>query len=212
MTKLKAVAVTIVLIISFAAAAELPSQPIAIQVDGNIVTVTGLTPGGACAVVVSWRVRTAIVETWRAGTVDSEGAVSAKFPLAAPSGGLIAVVDVSTGRLEVSVGDGSFFERVELPSDRFKRNEERAVDEVASPQVRAMIVVARPGQGVWVQRGFDGGGGDADGRVDGRIGTDPSAMTPIGDSGPPPRKIKHRDQVLVVDLMSGTYATTEVEP
>src|SRR5215213_4095701 len=81
MTRLKAVAVTIVLITSFAAAAEPPSQPIAIQVDGNVVTATGLTPGGACAVVVSWRVRTAIVETWRAGTADSEGAVSAKFPL-----------------------------------------------------------------------------------------------------------------------------------
>jgi hypothetical protein len=37
-------------------------------------------------------------------------------------------------------------------------------------------------------------------------------MTPIGDSGPPPRKIKQHDTVLVVDLMSGTYASTEVEP
>jgi hypothetical protein len=48
--------------------------------------------------------------------------------------------------------------------------------------------------------------------VDGRIGTDPGAMTPIGDSGPPPRKIKQHDTVLVVDLMAGTFASTEVEP
>jgi hypothetical protein len=212
MTRLKVVAVTIALITSFAAAAKPPSLPIAIQVNGNVVTATGLTAGGACAVVVSWRVRTTIVETWRAGTADAAGTVSAKFPLAAPEGGLIAVIDVESGRLQVSVGDGSFFERVDLPSARLKRNEQRDVDEVTSPQIQAMTVLARAKAGVWVQRGFDGGGGDADGRVDGRIGIDPAAMTPIGDSGPPPKKIKQHDTVLVVDLMSGTYASTEVEP
>jgi hypothetical protein len=150
MTRLKVVAVTIALITSFAVAAEPPSRPIVIQVDGNVVTATGLTPGGACAVVVSWRVRTTIVETWRAGTADGAGSVSAKFPLAAPEGGLIAVIDVESGRLQVSVGDGSFFERVDLPSARLKRNEQRDVDEVTSPQVRAMTVLARAGKGVWV--------------------------------------------------------------
>jgi hypothetical protein len=213
MDTLKTIAVTIMLVGPLFAAAEPPSpQPLAIQVEGNIVTATGLTPGGACAVIVSWRMRAAIVETWRARTADEAGVVSAAFPFAAPAGGLIAVIDVATGRLQVTVGDGSFFERIDLPAGRFKRDDARDVDEVASPQVRAMTVIARPGEGVWVQRGFDGAGGDADGSVDGRIRTDPAAMTPIGDSGPAPQKIKRRDTVLVIDLMSGTFASTEVEP
>jgi hypothetical protein len=212
MDSLKAIAVMMMVLAASFAAAEPPSQPIAIQVAGNVVTVTGLTPGGACAVIVSWRMRASIVETWRSGRADDAGVVSATFPLAAPAGGLIAVIDVATGRLQVSVGDGSFFERVGLPDVRFKRDDAREVEEVASPQVRAMTVLARAGEGVWVQRGFDGAGGDVDGRVDGRIRTDPAGMTPIGDSGPPPRKIKRRDTVLIVDLMSGTFASTEVEP
>jgi hypothetical protein len=212
MNKLQAIAVTLMVVAASSAAADPPSPPLGIHIDRNIVTATGLTPGGAYAVIVSWRMRAAIIETWRAGTADDAGVASTGFPLEAPPGGLIAVVDVATGRMHVSVGDGSFFERVGLPEARFRRNDERDVEEVASPQVRAMTVVARAGEGVWVQRGFDGAGGDADGRVDGRIRTEPAGMTPIGDSGPPPQKIKRRDKVLVVDLMSGTFASTEVEP
>jgi hypothetical protein len=213
MNWLKTVAVMIVAAITpLIAAAAPPSDPIAIQVNGNVVTATGLTPGGACAVVVSWRVRTMVVETWRASTADDTGAVSSAFPLEAPPGGLTAVIDVATGRLQVSLGDGSFFQRVDLPSDTFKRNEQRDVEEVGSPQVRAMTVVVRAGAGVWAQRGFDGAGGDADGRVDGRIQTNPASMMPIDESGAALKKIKQHDAVLVVDLSAGTYASTEVAP
>ena len=197
------------------AAAELP-PPIEIATEGYTVTATGLTPGGACAVVVSWRVEaggmSGTYETWRDVRADDDGAVSAEFRFSAPPGGLIAVVDVATGRVEVSIGNGRVFGRVDLPPARLKRNDQRDVEEVSSPQTRALIVVARPGEGVWVQRANDGAGGDADRKSDGRIRTNPAAMIPIGGSGPPPEKIKHRDAVLIVDLAAGTYASTEVTP
>jgi hypothetical protein len=217
MNWLKAVAVMLVLAVSpFTAAAAPPSDPIAIQVDGNVVTATGLTPGGKCAVVVSWYTRRSgigvTLETVREAEVDAAGAASVQFELNRPASGLIAVIDVPTGRLAIDPGDGSAFELVDLPPARLKRNEQREIETLTSPQMSAMIVLARPGDGVWVQRVSDGGRDDADGALDGRIVTDPQAMKSMAGSGPPPKKIKPRDTILIVDRQAGTYAVTEVTP
>jgi hypothetical protein len=216
MNALKNLAIAAVLLAAQAVTAAVPPPPISIATVGYTVTATGLTPGGACAVIVSWRVQGAgmsgTVETWREARADADGTVAMQFRVPAPAGGLIAVVDVTTGRLEVSAGDGSTFERVDLPPDRLKRNGQRDVEEVTSPKTRAMIVVARRDQGVWVQRANDGARGDADRKINGKILTDPAAMTPIGDSSPPPAKIRPHDAVLIVDLKGGTYASTEVTP
>jgi hypothetical protein len=213
---LESIATAAILLATFAAAAAEPLPPIVIATDGYTVTATGLTPGDACAVVVSWRVEaggmSGSFETWRDVRADEAGTVTAEFRFSAPPGGLIAVIDVATGRLEVSVGDGSAFERVDLPPARLKRNDQRDVEEVSSPQTRVMIVVARRDKGVWVQRANDGARGDADRKINGKILTDPAAMTSIGDSGPPPSRIRPHDAVLVVDLKAGTFATTEVTP
>lgn len=204
----------VVFVTSFVEAAAPP--PIAIQVESNTVTATGLTPGGNCAVIVSWYSSTSgigiVLETARSARADDAGTVSIQFELRRPPSGLVAVLDVTTGRLAVDIGDGRAFERVDMPSERLKRNDAREVEAVASPQMSVMIVAARPAEGVWMQRTVDGGRGDADGQLNGRIRTDPAAMEPLGDSGPPPRKLKHRDTVLIIDRHAGTYATTEVTP
>ena len=189
-------------------------QPIAIRVDGRSVKADGLTPGGASVVVISWPLSVSgmsgISETWRDARADDAGSLSVAFGSVAPAGGFTAVVDVTTGRLAIDTGDGNTFTRVELPPSRLKRNAQREVDHVVTPQPAAMIIVVRPGEGAWVQRADDGARGDADGIVDGRIIIDPSVMKAIAESGPPPKKIKARDTILMVDLQGGTYASTEV--
>lgn len=115
--------------------------PISIEVDVRAVHAAGLTPGGACVVVVSWRAQqggtSMVMETWRDARADSAGSIKVGFEAAAPGGRLIAVIDVASGRMEIDTGDGSAFERVELPPARLRRNAQREVEAIASPQPAA---------------------------------------------------------------------------
>lgn len=212
-----AIVVTVAAVIAHASE-PLPSSAgrITVLVDGRSVRATGLTPNGACAVVVSFRTlyqgTTAVLETWRNARASAAGEIDVSFELPPSSDALIAVVDVATGATQISPGDGSSFRRTELPAARFRRDSERRVEEIASPQLSTMIVVVSPREGAWVQRANDGGAGDADGTVNNRIGVDPAAMHPIAYSGAAPNKFKAKDVVLVINRHAGTYASSEVTP
>jgi hypothetical protein len=86
------------------------------------------------------------------------------------------------------------------------------VENVLSPNVSATLVVVRAGEGVWSGTARDGGAGDGDERLDGKITADPSGLEPIAGSGAPPKKIKPRDFLLVIDTKARRFATTEVTP
>lgn len=187
-----------------------PQSPMATRRDGHIITATGLTPGGRCAVIVSWRREGLVVESWKGGTADAEGTFSAAFESDAPSGGLVASADIESGRLHIDTGDGKFFRREDMPASRFKRNDAREVEALEFPAVRTLTVVVRRGEGAWVQRAGDASPLDADGELNHRIKTIPAGLIPIAGSEPAPRKLKKGDAVLVADLLLRVYASTEV--
>jgi hypothetical protein len=192
-------------------AADLP--PITFTVQDASVTATGLTPNGAAAVLnvaVEWSGSSSrVTRTWRDARAGADGSISVQFGVPVVEGAFVAVIDVETGRLARTTGT---FAQVDLPERRFKRNANREVDQVASPHPSAMLVVVRRGVGAWLRIAHDGGSGDADGAVDGRITTDPSTLRPIAYSPEPPPKIKPKDAVLLIDPSCRCFATTEVEP
>jgi hypothetical protein len=195
------------------AMSEQPS-PIAIEISGSSVTATGLTPGGAVAVVAAWNTTvrgwSKAGHTWQDARAAANGAVQTTFPNLIPPGAFLAVIDVATGRVVEKTDAVQTFQRLELPEKRLKRDSKREVGEIWSPLPRAMIVWIRAGEGVWVQVAGDGGSGDDDLVTNGRVSTDPGKMNPIAFSPAPPKKIKSHDIVLMIDVRGGLIASTEV--
>jgi hypothetical protein len=188
--------------------------PIAIQVDGATVTGTGLTPGGSVAILAGWwfnsRGASNLTNTARAGIADGSGSFSTTLHLPVPEGALLAVLDTASGRVAVLDVGTPRFSRLAIPEKRFKRDAERDVDTIQSPHDTALIVVMRPGVGIWAQNAGDGGNRDDDAKADGSILTVPEKMMPLAGSPAAPRKIKHKDVVLLVDALAGIFASTEV--
>lgn len=195
-------------------AAEAP--PISFEVQDATVTASGLTPGGAAA-VLNVSIETSgsssfVTRTWRDARAGADGRISVAFRTPVVQGAFVAVIDVETGRIARTTGTGTLFDQVDFPEKHFKRNANRDIDVVLSPHPSAMLVVVRRGVGAWLRVAYDGGSGDADGRVDGRITTDPSTLRPIAHSPEAPAKIKAKDAVLLIDPRCLCFATTEVEP
>ena len=118
-----------------------------------MVTATGLTPGGAAAVlnvsVQSSGSSSVVTRTWRDARAGADGSISVTFNAPVAQGAFIAVIDVETGRIARSTGTETLFEQVDLPERRFKRNANREVDAVATPHPSAMLVIVRRGVGAW---------------------------------------------------------------
>lgn len=193
-----------------------PPTAISINVYGDIVTASGLTPGGEVAMLAVWSNDVA-PGTTNAGVLsetadaDATGSASITFRQQLPPRTLVAVIDVKSGRIEV-FAEQPRFRRLELPPRRLKRDDARDVDAVLSPFEFAVTVVVRPAVGAWIHSGGDGGATDGDGRADGGVRTGPEAMRPLGDAPPPPRKITPRDMVLSIAPDAGVFSIAEVTP
>jgi hypothetical protein len=191
-----------------------PAPAITVTVTGKEVSASGLTPGGAAAVLTSWRTKTdgfrRSSQSWCDARADASGTIRVTFTQAFPTGALVAVVDVTTGTVQLTDVGAPRFRRSVLPAKHLKRDDKGEVGEVSSPEESIFIVVVRPGDGVWVQIASDGGTGDDDGRVNGRVRTDPASLKPIAYSPAPPKKIKSKDLVFVLDGALGTVSSVEV--
>src|ERR1700741_5069564 len=132
------------------AMSEQPS-PIAIEISGSSVTATGLTPGGAVAVVAAWSTTvpgwSRAGHTWRDARVTADGVVQTTFSNSIPSGAFVAVIDVASGRVVEKTDAAQTFQRVELPEKRVKRDSKREDGEISSPLPPAMIMWIRAGAG-----------------------------------------------------------------
>lgn len=188
--------------------------PIEILVDGATVTSTGLTPGGSVAILAGWwfnsRGASNLTNTARAGIADANGSFSTKLHLPIPEGALLVALDVASGRMGVVDVAVPRFKRKAIMEKRFKRAPDREVESIESLHDDALIVVMRAGVGIWTQRTADGGGADHDAKSDGRILTRPEKMHPLAGSPAAPAKIKHKDVVVLIDALAGTFASTEV--
>jgi hypothetical protein len=190
--------------------------PIITTVDGQSVSATGLTPGGAAAVLTSWRVKANgswySSQTWRDTQADPVGAISVTFDHTFPPGALVVVVDVSSGRVHLHDVGTARFERTAVGAQQLQRDDAGDVAEVLSPNESAFIMLVRPGEGIWVQIASDGGAGDDDGSVNGRVRTDPANLQPIAGSGAAPQVIQSNDLLFVMDDVAGLVSSAEVTP
>jgi hypothetical protein len=217
-SKSKALLLTLLLSLLVAASsrASEPLSEISLQVSDRTVTAAGLTPGSPVVVVCVWHIPDGplrgISQSWRDAVASDDGQVAATFGNTIPERAFIVVIDVASARVKMTEGEATNFERVDLPAKRLRRDANGDVAAVLSPNERALIVVARRGEGVWTASAYDGGSGDADQSLDGRITTDPAALRPVAGSPSAPKKIRPRDVVILIDAASRLYATTEVEP
>lgn len=183
--------------------------------SGRSVTASGLTPGGNVAVVAgwwtSWHGSANLGQKWRDAKADAQGAIEVAFTSPLPDKTFLAVIDIATGRIETRIGDPRRYRRLAMDQKQFKNDGKGEFDHVASPHDLAMIILVRPGEGAWIQIAGDGGGRDADGRSDGFLTTKPEAMWPMAQSAGPPKKIRKKDVVLIIDAAAGAYTTTEVQ-
>lgn len=190
--------------------------PIITTVDGQAVSATGLTPGGAVAVLTSWRVKADASwyssQTWQEAQADTVGTIGVTFDHAFPPGALVVVVDVSSGRVHLHDVGTARFERTPIATQQLQRDDAGNVTELLSPNESTFTVLVRPGEGIWVQIASDGGTGDADGSVNGRVRTDPANLLPIAGSGAPPQVIQSNDLLFVMDDVAGLVSSAEVTP
>lgn len=190
--------------------------PVVATVTGQAVSATGLTPGGAAAVITSWRTRVYgswySSQTWRDARVDAGGAIGVTFNQKFPPGALVTIVDVSSGRVHLHDVGTTRFARTEVATQQLQRDEAGDVGEVFFPNESAFIVLVRPGVGVWVRIASDGGEGDDDGTVNGRLRLVPGHLLPIAGSGAPPQTIRSNDQLFIMDDIAGSVASAEVTP
>lgn len=186
------------------------------QPNGRSVTAAGLTPGGACAVIVVWRTASgdaaAVRQIWRDAHANDAGTVTVTVAEPIPAGAFAAVADVRSGGVATTDESSTAFRAVAFDARELRRADEGDVSEISSPHASLLLLVVRRGEGAWIQVATDGGAGDADNRVDGRISTDPSVLQPIAHSGAPPRRIKNKDLLLRIDPESRFYSRMEVMP
>ncbi len=196
-------------------AAGLPAA-ISFEVSGESVHATGLTPEGPVAVICAWRITNGdfshASQSWREASATQSGEIQVTFANPIPSGAFIAVIDVESGRVGMTTNEATTFEQVDLPSKRLRRDAGGEVVHVLSPNEAVLLIVMRRGEGVWARAAHDGGAGDADQALDGRITTDPAGLLSIAGSSAAPKKIRPHDFVLVIDKASRQFASTEVTP
>lgn len=190
--------------------------PVSFQISGQSVHTAGLTPGGSAVVICAWKTSSGDLsrasESWRETRASESGEAAVAFTSAIPDGAFIAVLDIASGRIRFTSGEATHFEQVSLLPKRLRRDGDGGVTAVLSPHEAVLLVVMRPGEGVWARTAQDGAAGDADHSLDGRITTDPAGLELLAGSGPAPKKIKARDVVLLIDTSSRLFASTEVMP
>jgi len=194
-----------------------PVQALEIVISEHEVEATGVSAGGEVALLSVWRqvnrqggTEVTLLDELVADQ-NSDGLVVFEPGAPIPELSIWVAVDIATG--ETATGSrGSF-----LPPQA----EAQAVGHSGRVELglsRAVVLWVRPGHGAFRGRLFDGGAGDGDGVVNGRVAVGPPAFDrpagrpeQIGALGPPSRPPAFAPGDLVVGLDAGTLAVAAVQ-
>ena len=126
---------------------------------------------------------------------DADGIVRFELGRDVPFKSVWFAVDLATGELAVAAPEGFPLREVPFPA----RAIPALLNRIDLDRPLVEIVLVRPSVGAWAVRVGDGGDKDEDREADGTLRAALSALTPLGDSPPPPERLRASDLLLVID-------------
>ena len=82
---------------------------------------------------------------------------------------------------------------------QLRRDAEGVLGVFDREQLRGDMVIVRPGEGAWRVRALEGGGSDADHVRNGKLSLAPGDAVAVEGTSPPPKKLKRRDVIALID-------------
>jgi hypothetical protein len=177
-----------------AVAAEGPS----LDFGAGAVVVRDVQPGGRVAwmAIARERVSYHTVVKVRRGVVDAgrDGVARIDAPIAASKRAIWAVADLGRGSgKKAKTPDAA----LSTNSVAIHAASDQETITVESAEIHLLYV--NPPHGAWAFDASDGGGNDADGKVDGRITVPLSSLSPIQGKDKAPKQVKRGDVILAID-------------
>ena len=178
--------------------------PLQIAVSAQDVQVTNVTPGGTVVFysagiasdrgVLRLRKAAAMVtDTARAGSVTfSQGQLI-------PFRSVWIAVEMETGRFTVGGPTGYDLSLRSFPVTHLHGDGDGTIGLADLNQLSGQMLIVRPKSGAWEVVAAEGGMGDADHARNGKLSLSVEDTKPIGNSGPPPKRLKNGDVVAVID-------------
>jgi hypothetical protein len=192
------------------------SAPLVVNIDGSVLHVAGITPGGKVAVIA------ALVEPQKGvysrfsrveqllSDSDGDGIVSYDLGRPIPVRSIWGVVDVASGTYTVATPLGYPRREVAFPMQAVKNLPADDIDEIEHHHLLLQILWVRPGVAGWLVTTADGGANDADGKNNGRTTTPSSRFIALGSDERPPKKLKNDDVLIFIDPFEMTFSSTKV--
>lgn len=197
------------------AAAGMEAQsapPLRLRFEPQAVVAEGISPGNAAvffsiAREVSGYATTTVHRQDVLADSDADGIVRFELDREVPFKSVWFAVDLATGQLAVAAPEGFPLREVPFPARAIPALLNRV--DLQRPLVE--IVLVRPAVGAWAVRAGDGGDNDDDGEADGTLRAALSALTPLGDSPPPPERLSRNDLLLVLDPQRLDYLIARLQ-
>ena len=182
-----------------------------IKFDNQGLTVTGLTPGGnvaLCGVILQpLGYESRIVKVAKIMSADAGGSVSYATPWIDRS--VWAVVDITSGSFAKG---GSKHSRAKV-TDTQQGSHPVGVGAArfASPGTYLVVMMVRPGGGVWALDVADGGPDDDDKTADSKVTVALNKLKPLGSGPAAPAVLAHGDALIAIDPYSLRAYTAQLQ-
>jgi hypothetical protein len=181
------------------------AQPV-LSFDEQVVVIEGLAPGGRAAVFGIGRGMEGFmpvrVEVWEMVDADGEGVarLDLQLPVELAAGSVWAAVDLSAGETALAAPEGVVLHEISFPVGGLPGGLTSLDD--GRPSLGVLWV--RPGtdpaaSGAWGGRIEDGGPRDGDGAQNRRLRALLDRLEPLGNGGPPPRRLAPGDVLVGID-------------
>lgn len=189
--------------------------PLEIALSGREVSVRGAAPHGEVLLVGYERSAATYSRTRHRHralfTADGAGAVKLSPQSGIRPDSLWIAVDVRSGRLAVSAPDAAQLRHRKIPRIALRRDGSRQVRRYVTRRESAYLIVVRPGEGVWELLAGDGGEGDSDANVNGRMEVSFKDLRPVGESPVAPSNLQENDLLLVFSPEDLTLSSLRLE-
>jgi hypothetical protein len=178
--------------------------PLRLAVSAQDVQVTNVTPGGMVVVhsaslsndgglLRQRRVSVIVKDTSRSGAVTFADGTAIPFR------SVWIAVDMDTGRFAVGGRAGYDVNIRAFPALHLRGDADGTIGLFDLNQVSGQMLIVRPKNGAWEVSAAEGGRTDADRSQNGKLSLSVEDATPIGSSGPPPKRLRNGDVIAVID-------------
>lgn len=194
-----------VCLLLLAALSALPAAaaPFRVSLESDAVVASGVTPKGQVALLgVTREIGEDDFPTVRRHLTvlsdeDGDGTITYKVEQGVPVRSLWSVVDLASGDFDAVAPEGFGLRKVNWRGRGLERRNGR--DAVEDRRSLLEVLVVRPKAGAWALRVRDGGEGDGDGVIDGRLAGVLDQMRPLEGSPEAPEAFQKDDVVLALD-------------